>query len=98
MAKRPILTRGCTTKFEVRGAEGRTVFGLACSFDTPTEVNDRAGRYVETFRKGAVARTIAERGPAKVKFLAQHDRRGLPLGGTVRLAVASAAGPLGMAV
>lgn len=60
---------------EVRGAEGRTVVGIAVPFDVPT---DRYG-HTEIFRRGAFARTIAERGP-RVKFMVNHDHEALPVG------------------
>lgn len=72
------LTRATPADLEVRG-DGRTVVGIAVPFDAPTPIRDVSGSYTETFRRGAFARTIRERGD-KVKFLAQHDRRSLPLG------------------
>ena len=60
---------------EIRG-DGRTVCGIACPFDAPTDL----GRYVETIARTAFDRTIAERGPQRVKFLAQHNDRALPIG------------------
>jgi uncharacterized protein len=60
---------------EVRG-DGRTVVGIAVPFNEPTNI----GRYVEVFRQGAFARTLTERGPSKIKLLALHDQRALPLG------------------
>ena len=59
--------------------EGRTIFGLAVPFDTPTPIRDRMGTYDEVFRMGAFADTIRERGD-RVKFLANHDRQTMPLG------------------
>lgn len=64
---------------EIRGADGRTVVGIAVPFDRPSEVRSLAGRFTETFRPGSFARTIAERGD-RVKFLAEHDQRSFPLG------------------
>ena len=84
MAKRSVLTRGWPADLEVRG-DGRTVVGIACPFDAPTEIRDGSGRYVERFKRGAFARTIRERGPGKVKFLAMHNRESLPLGRAVSL-------------
>ncbi|MCB1041139.1 MAG: HK97 family phage prohead protease [Acidimicrobiales bacterium] len=72
------LHRAHPADLELRG-DGRTVVGLAVPFDTPAPIRDATGSYAEVFRVGAFARTIAERGD-KVKFLAQHDRRSLPLG------------------
>jgi HK97 family phage prohead protease len=72
------LTRATPADLEIRG-DGRTVVGLAVPFDSPTEINDLSGRYHESFRRGSFARTIAERGQ-RVKFLAMHDHKTLPLG------------------
>jgi phage head maturation protease len=86
MAKRPTLTRDFTTKLEVRGHENRTVYGLCCPFNKPATITDPSGRsYTERFKAGAFARTLEERGAGRVKFLAQHDRAGLPLGSAVLL-------------
>ena len=63
---------------EIRG-DGRTVYGLAVPYDTPTPIRDRSGTYDEVFRMGSFADTIRERGD-RVKFLANHDRQTLPLG------------------
>jgi uncharacterized protein len=68
---------------EIRG-DGRTVYGLAVPFDSPTPIRDRSGTYDEVFRMGAFANTIRERGD-RVKFLANHDRQTLPLGKAVML-------------
>ena len=66
---------------EIRG-DGRTVVGIAMPFDTPAVVASSIGRprFVEVFRRGAFDRTIREKGPNGVKFLALHDRGALPLG------------------
>jgi HK97 family phage prohead protease len=56
------------------------VVGIAMPWDSPTGIRDMTGAYTEVFRRGAFARTIAERGPGKVKFLAQHNHQALPLG------------------
>ena len=56
--------------------DGRTVVGCAVPFDRPTDV----GGYIESFTRGAFARTIAERGAARVKVLAQHASTFLPIG------------------
>ncbi|MEV7009556.1 HK97 family phage prohead protease [Streptosporangium sp. NPDC051022] len=60
--------------------DGRTVTGVAVPFGVATVVDDGAGPYREEFRRGAFTRTIAERGPARVKVLAQHDHRAFPIG------------------
>lgn len=72
------INRAHQADLEVRG-DGRTVVGIAVPFDSPTHIRDASGTYTEVFRRGAFAKTIRERGD-RVKFLAQHDRRSLPLG------------------
>ena len=62
---------------EIRAAgDGRTVVGCAVPFDRPTDV----GGYVESFTRGAFARTIAERGAGRVKVLAAHSSSVNPIG------------------
>lgn len=61
------------------GGDGRTVMGIACPFDSPTDIWEWGVNYTESFQRGAFARTIAERAD-KVKFLAVHDRQSFPLG------------------
>lgn len=68
---------------EIRG-DGRTVYGLAVPFDSPTPIRDRSGNYDEVFRMGAFTDTIRERGD-RVKFLANHDRQTMPLGKAIML-------------
>ena len=58
-------------------SDGRTVVGLAVPFDTPTFIPSL--RAEEAFDRGAFTRTISERGD-RIKLLAQHDTRSLPLG------------------
>jgi HK97 family phage prohead protease len=60
-------------------SDGRTITGLAVPWDTPTRVSDGGASYLEAFSRGAFTRTIAERGD-RIKFLALHDQRRLPLG------------------
>ena len=72
------LNRAHQADLEIRG-DGRTVVGIAVPFDAPTSIRDASGSYMEVFRRGAFAKTIRERGD-RVKFLAQHDRRAMPLG------------------
>ena len=55
-------------------ADVRTIVGLAAPFDRPANI----GRYSEVIKPGAFHRTIAERGD-RVKLLAFHDERTLPL-------------------
>lgn len=68
---------------EIRG-DGRTVYGLAVPFDTPTPIRDAEGSYDEVFRMGAFTDTIRERGD-RVKFLVNHNRQALPIGRAVSL-------------
>ncbi|HRB04229.1 MAG TPA: HK97 family phage prohead protease [Ilumatobacteraceae bacterium] len=90
-----IITRAAPcADIEIRGSDGRTVYGIAVPFDQPTEINDRYnGNYTETFRRGAFARTLTERGAAKVKLLAVHNSQTFPLG-RLSSAVEDAAGLL----
>jgi len=71
---------------EVRATgDGRTVYGIAVPFDTPTEIRDLEGEYTEVFRRGSFAQTINV-GAERVKFLVNHDRVGrLPLGRALSL-------------
>lgn len=69
-----LLRRGGFADLEVR-SDGRTIVGLAAPFDTPADI----GPYTEVIRPGAFTRTIAERGD-RVRLLALHDDRSLPLG------------------
>lgn len=74
------LIRVFPAGLEVR-ADLRTIIGLACPFDAPTEVRDFGGGYTEMFRRGAFARSIAERGPERVKVLAWHNWQNfMPIG------------------
>lgn len=73
------LIRSNETALEIRGGDGRTVTGIAVPFDTPTRIAEFGLEYDEQFRRGAFTRTIAERGD-RVKFLAHHNSRTMPLG------------------
>lgn len=44
------------------GGDGRTVEAYAAVFDTPTEIRDRDGHYLETIARTAFDKTVAERG------------------------------------
>lgn len=74
-----LIRRAFAPDLEV-GADGRTIVGIACPFDTPAQITEPGGSYTEVFRRGAFTRTIAERGPGRVKVYAQHQDRALPLG------------------
>jgi hypothetical protein len=79
-----ILRRSFSPDLEVR-SDGRTVSGLVVPWDQPTLVRDAGVSYRESFRPGAFTRTLVERGPERVKLLAQHDTRQLPLGRAIVL-------------
>lgn len=62
-------------EIEVRAADdgdGLTIAGYIARFNEPAEINDWAGEYVEQIKRGAFAKTLAERGPAKVKLQFNH--------------------------
>lgn len=80
-----IVTRATQIDIEIRGGDGRTVSGICCPFDSPTEIREGQHTFTEVVKRGAWSRTIAERGPNRIKFLAQHDHRALPLGRAVLL-------------
>lgn len=71
--------RSYPADLEIR-SDGRTLVGIACPFDSPCEVYDFRGAYSETIQRGAFARTIAERGPDKVKLRVEHNTDQLPIG------------------
>lgn len=73
------LTRTSVADLEVRG-DGRTLAGLAIPYNQTAEINSPIGRFTEQFRFGAFARSIAERGPSKVKLLSLHDTATMPIG------------------
>ena len=75
-----MLLRAMSTDVDVSTGE-RTVTGLIAPYDTPAEVDDGWGRYSESFARGAFSDAIAN--PSRVKFLAQHDHAGMPLGRAV---------------
>jgi HK97 family phage prohead protease len=73
------LLRAFQTDFEVR-ADGRTVYGIAVPYDQAAEIREYNGaRFTEIFRRGAFARTIAERA-SRIKLLLNHNRQALPVG------------------
>jgi HK97 family phage prohead protease len=76
-----VLTRSFhSPDLELRGGDGRTVVGIAAPFDSPAPINEHGRSFSEIIRRGAFARTIAERGASKVKLLALHDYGAMPLG------------------
>jgi HK97 family phage prohead protease len=70
---------------EIRG-DGRTLHGLAVPYNVPTRISSRLeGQFDETFRPGAFARTIRERG-SKVRLHVLHDQTTrLPIGRATEL-------------
>lgn len=75
-----LLTRSYSPPdIEVR-SDGRTVVGIVAPFDHPAVIHVRGGSFTEMIRRGAFARTIAERGANRVKLLALHNERAMPLG------------------
>lgn len=75
------LYRATPADLEIRGdGDGRTVVGLAVPFDHPALIDEGGGStFTEVFRRGAFAKTIAER-PGRVKVFGKHQRSGLPVG------------------
>lgn len=61
--------------WEIRAGEpgdGLTIAGYIARFNEPTTISDFLGDYTERIAPGAFARTLAERGPAKVKMQYNH--------------------------
>lgn len=61
--------------WEVRAApdgDGLTIAGYVARFNERTSISDFLGEYIEQIKPGAFARTLAERGPAKVKMQFNH--------------------------
>lgn len=74
-------------------ADGRTVYGLAVPYDQETEIVENGRRFTEVFRRGAFARTIADR-MQKVRLAVNHgktmhgvpsDLYGQPIGRAISL-------------
>ena len=63
----------------VRG-DGRTIYGLAVPFGTPTNIRDREGVYSEQFQEGAFKQTINRGALQRVKLYSKHRRNEDPLG------------------
>jgi HK97 family phage major capsid protein/HK97 family phage prohead protease len=75
----PLLSRATPSDLEIR-SDGRTVAGIVVPYGVQAMVSDGLAPYRESFAPGAFARSIAERGPARVKLLSQHNSRANPLG------------------
>lgn len=75
-----LISRAFSADLEVRSdGTGRTLHGIVVPFDRVARVSDGGPSYDESFRMGAFAKTIRERGD-RVKLLSQHDARSNPLG------------------
>lgn len=84
------------TRFEVRSSqhglgtrsagsttgEGLTLFGYAARFDSPTEIRDYTGTFLERIAPGAFAESLAERAP-----ILQYQHGKDPAVGTVPIGV-----------
>lgn len=81
-----LLRREFATQPKTRKSQsGRTVFGIAVPFDTPTRISDWEGDYTEIFRHGAFT-TATVGDPARVKLLVNHDGHArLPIGHATQL-------------
>ena len=80
------LSRTFACDLEVRAdGTGRTVYGICCPFDSPADIHEDGFPVRESFTRGAFAKTISERGPRRVKFLAQHNLNMLPIGRAIEL-------------
>lgn len=73
------LTRFYSGDLEIRGAEGRTLWGVMCPFDSPASIRDAQGSYMETFQRGAFSRSINNRGD-RIPAYAKHQHHNLPIG------------------
>ena len=63
------------SEFEFRAADdgdGLTVSGYIAKFGERTVIQDWLGEYTEEIKRGAFAKTLAERGPGKVKMQFNH--------------------------
>lgn len=76
MADRTQDRQVCTDdRFEVRAApdgDGLTIAGYIARFNERTQISDFLGDYTERIAPGAFARTLAERGAARVKMQFNH--------------------------
>ena len=52
--------------------DGLTISGWLTRFGEPTQISDWMGDYIETMARGAFAKTLVERGPARVKMMFNH--------------------------
>lgn len=56
----------------VRGGSGREVTAYAAVFDSPNEIQDQHGHYMEVIDRSAFNRTLSQRGPDRVALLLNH--------------------------
>lgn len=61
-----------TATLELVESDGLTIEGYAAVFGQPTEIVEHGRAFTETIHPGAFARTLAQRGPAKVKMQYDH--------------------------
>lgn len=70
------------------GGDGRTVEAYAAVFDTPTQISDQWGRYLEQIGRAAFNKTVADRGTrfgvfynhGKTLYGTPSDRGSVPIG------------------
>ncbi|WP_141216151.1 MULTISPECIES: HK97 family phage prohead protease [Nocardiaceae] len=81
-----LITRDTSTLLEIRESDTseRIISGISVPFSTFTRIDSWEGHFEEQVLRGAFKKTIAERGD-KVKLLAHHDSRSMPLGRAVLL-------------
>lgn len=74
MTKLPFERTFAVEDMSIRaGSDGRTVTAYAAVFNTPVEVHDFEGHYVETIDRAAFDRTISH-GPSRFQVLFNHGR------------------------
>lgn len=79
------MSRAFAGDIEVRASgDGRTIEGIFVPWERSARVSDGGPSYTEQFQRGALAKTIRERGD-RVKFLSQHNSRTNPLGRATEL-------------
>lgn len=71
--------------------DGRTVEAYAAVFDTPTEISDQHGHYMETISRTAFKKTLAESGIDRVGVFYHHGMtlHGTPSGGESSVPIGS---------
>lgn len=79
-----VSLRAWQAAFDVTDAEGRIVSGIAVPFNSPTTIFERGRLFDEVWAPGSTAETIEKRGD-RMKILAFHESRNMPLGRPVLL-------------